>query len=107
MKIYTLKRNAIPKIAVLVMGLTAAVLVATNHPAPAQAWPSQQAACTGCHTAGGSVTATPAAGTKLPGATYAVTLAFTGGTSPVGYWVSGNGASVYASDGGPELRPTV
>jgi hypothetical protein len=40
LKIYSLKRNAIPKIAVLATGLTAALLVATISAAPAPASPS-------------------------------------------------------------------
>ena len=101
MKTYRFKRKTIPKIAVLATGLTAAVLAATISPAPAQASPGYASACTGCHTAGGSVTATPSSATLAPGVSYTVALVFTGGTSPTGYWLSGNGASVTASDAGP------
>jgi hypothetical protein len=101
LKIYSLKRTSIPKIAVLATGLTAAIVAGTMTIAPAQASPSYASACTGCHTAGGSVKATPSSASLAPGATYTVALAFTGGTSPVGYWISGNGASVTASTAGP------
>jgi Fibronectin type III domain len=52
LKIYSLKRMTIPKIAVLATGLTAAILAATISPQAAQATPSEQAVCTGCHGAG-------------------------------------------------------
>src|SRR5471032_751509 len=97
LKIYSLKRNAIPKIAVLVTGLTAAVLVATINPTPAQAHVGYTEACDSCHDAGGSVTATPSSATVAPGATYTVALAFTGGGSPSGYWISGNGVNATGS----------
>jgi len=101
MRILSLKMT-VPKIAVLATGLTAAVMVATINPAPvAQASPDYASACTECHTAGGSVAATPSSATLAPGAAYTVALAFTGGSSPVGYWISGNGASVTASNAGP------
>src|SRR5450756_586251 len=54
-----------------------------------------------CHALGGSVIASPSSYTLTPGAAYTVALAFTGGTSPVGYWISGNGANVTASNAGP------
>jgi hypothetical protein len=97
LKIYSLKRNAIPKIAVLATGLTAAVLVATINPTPAQAHVGYTEACDSCHDAGGSVTATPSSATVAPGATYTVALAFTGGGSPSGYWISGNGVNATGS----------
>jgi hypothetical protein len=101
LKTYRFKRKTIPKIAVLVTGLTAAVVAATMTITPAQASPGYASACTGCHTAGGLVVATPSSATLAPGASYTVALVFTGGTSPTGYWLSGNGASVTASDAGP------
>ena len=91
----------IPKVAVLAAGLTAAVVAVTMTTAPAQASPGYASACTDCHTAGGSVAATPSSATLAPGAAYTVALAFNGGSSPVGYWISGNGASVTASNAGP------
>src|SRR5450631_3235503 len=101
MKIISLKKIGIPKIAVLATGAVAALLVATVGPAPAQALPSYATACSTCHALGGSVTATPSSASLVPGAAYTVALVFTGGSSPVGYWISGNGASVTASNGGP------
>ena len=101
MKIYSLKRTTIPKIAVLATGLVAAVVAVTITSAPAQASPTYASVCTGCHTAGGSVTATPSSATPAAGAAYTVALAFTGGTSPVGYRITGNGETVTASDAGP------
>jgi len=94
---FSLKKMSIPKAAVLATGLTAAVLVAMLGPSAAQANPSKQAACTGCHSAGGSVTATPASATQAPSASYKVALAYTGGTSPNGFWISGNGVNVTGS----------
>ena len=80
MKIYNLKRMTIPKVAVLVTGLTAAVLVATINPAPAQATP-RASNCTGCHAsatgATTTVTATPSTATPAPGATYQVAITLT------------------------------
>ena len=101
LRIVSLKRKTIPKVAVLAAGLTAAVVAVTMTSAPAQASPGYASTCSSCHTAGGSVAATPSSVTLAPGAAYTVALAFTGGSSPVGYWVSGNGASVTASDAGP------
>jgi len=94
LKIYSLKRRTIPKIAVLATGLTAAVLVATINPAPAQAHVGYTESCDSCHDAGGSVTATPSSATVAPGASYTVALAFVGGTTPDGFWISGNGVNV-------------
>src|SRR5450631_3362241 len=92
---------SLPKIAVLATGAIAALLVTTVGQAPAQAHPSYASTCVPCHDAGGSVAATPSSATLAPGAPYTVALVFTGGSSPVGYWISGNGASVTASDAGP------
>lgn len=98
LRIFSLKRKTIPKIAVLATGLAIAMMAATIHPAPtAQASPSYASACDECHTAGGSVTAIPSSATPAPGAAYTVALAFTGGTSPSGFWISGNGVSVTGS----------
>jgi len=88
----------IPKVAVLATGLAAALLVATINPAPAQASPDEASDCSSCHSAGGSLTATPNAATLAPGASFTVALAFTGGSgSNTGYWISGNGANVNGS----------
>jgi hypothetical protein len=97
-KMFSLKKMSIPKAAVLATGLTAAVLVAMLGPSAAQATPSKKANCTGCHTAGGSVKATPASATQAPNASYAVALAYTGGDgSANGFWISGNGVSISGS----------
>jgi hypothetical protein len=102
LKTLNVKKLNLPKIAVLATGLTAAVVVATMNLAPtAQAYPTKATACTQCHTAGGSVTAAPSSATVAPGAVYTVALAFTGGSTPVGYWISGNSANITASDAGP------
>jgi hypothetical protein len=95
-----LKKMSIPKIAVLATGAAAALLAATISPAPiAQAYPTPpQSACTGCHTSGGSVSATPSIATPAPGAPYTVTLAFTGGAGGnTGYWISGNSENIIGS----------
>jgi hypothetical protein len=101
LKTLHLTRMSLPKIAVLATGLTAAILVGTMSPQAAQAHPNYASTCVPCHDAGGSVAANPSSATLAPGAAYTVALTFTGGTSPVGYWISGNGASVFGSDAGP------
>ena len=63
-----------PKIAVLVTGLTAAVLAATISPQVAQAFPTKNANCAGCHAVGGATTAAPSTLTPAPGATYTVAI---------------------------------
>jgi len=96
LKIYSLKRSTIPKMAVLATGLTAAILVATINPAPtAQAFP-WYGACTSCHkVAGGSVTATPSSATPGPGTSYNVEIDITAtAAGKSGYWISGNGVSL-------------
>ncbi len=98
---HRVKRMSIPKLAVLATGLTAAMLAVTMTPHAAQAMPTYGTGCTGCHTAGGSVTATPSVTSLAPGAAYTVALRFTGGSSPVGYAITGNGANVTASNAGP------
>jgi hypothetical protein len=98
MRIYNLRRMTIPKVAVLATGLAAAVMVVTINPPPAQAYPTRTVACTQCHDAGGSVTATPSSATPAPGAPYTVALAFTGGAGGgVGYWISGEGGNFNGS----------
>ena len=98
MKIYSLKRNAIPKIAVLATGLTAAVLVATINPTPAQAFPNKQAECTTCHgpgTVGGTTTATPSTLTPAAGAAYtvAITISANASAGDTGYWIANSDAA--------------
>ena len=80
MKIYSLKRMSIPKIAVLATGLAAAVLVATINPQAAQAQP-RAATCAGCHgvAIAGITTATPSTTTPAAGETYTVAITLTRG----------------------------
>ena len=82
MRIYCLKRTTIPKLAVLATGLTAAILVATINPMPAQAFPSKAANCAGCHAVGGSTTAAASTLTPAAGSTY--TVAITMAANPAG-----------------------
>jgi PKD repeat protein len=103
LKLLSLDRKSIPKLAVLAAGLTAAVVAGTMTTAPAQALPSYASACTGCHSAGGSVSATAPTANLAPGAAFTVALAFTGGSGNGGYWISGNGVSL---TGGPTASST-
>ena len=89
MKIFSLKRMTIPKVAVLVTGITAALLVATVGAVPAQAKPGYTQDCTGCHGSGFSFTATPSTATPASGATYTVKFS----SSVDGYWITGSGVS--------------
>ena len=69
MRIISLKTMGKPKIAVLAIGLTTAVLVATINPAVnAQATPSRGATCVECHSSGATVKATPSSTTLAPAA---------------------------------------
>ena len=100
MRSLSLKRMSIPKVAVLVAGLAAAILVATINPVPAQAFPSKQANCTNCHGVGtpaGTVDAVPSTTTPAAGATYTVLV-----TAPAnadepagdtGYWIANSTAA--------------
>ena len=97
MKIYSLKRKTIPKLAVLATGLTAAVLVATINPVPAQAFPNKQAECINCHgvgTVAGTVKAVPSTTTPVASATYTVLI-----TPPAtaagdtGFWIANSTAA--------------
>jgi hypothetical protein len=98
LKIISLKTMSMPKLAVLATGLAAAVLVATVSPAPsAQAHTGYSEDCTGCHTAGGSLVATPGTRTLAAGEAYTVALAFTGGSGGSAYWVTGNGVNLTGS----------
>jgi IPT/TIG domain len=84
---------SIPKAAVLVTGLAAAVLVATISPMPAQATPRARA-CTDCHGAGGSTTAVPSATTMAPGAAYNVVINLTNTSAGnTGWWIDGIGGT--------------
>jgi len=82
LKIFSIKKASMPKVAVLATGLTTAVLVATLNPQAAQAFPSKADDCTICHTPGGSTTAAPSTLTPAGGATY--TVAITLATNPAG-----------------------
>jgi len=87
MRIYRLKKMSLPKIAVLVTGLGAAILAVTISPQVAHAFPSKAKDCAGCHTGSTSTAtkATPSATALVAGASYtvAITLAAnpTGGNS--------------------------
>jgi len=91
---------SIPKVAVLVAGLAAAVVVATINPVPAQAFPNKQQECLNCHgpgVVGGTVNAVPSTTTPAAGATYTVLV-----TEPAnvdqpagdtGYWIANSTAA--------------
>jgi predicted CXXCH cytochrome family protein len=87
MRIFRLSRLSLPKIAVLLTGLTAAILAVAVSPQAAHAYPSRAQNCANCHTGSTSAatTATPSTTTPVAGATYtvAITLAAnpTGGNS--------------------------
>jgi hypothetical protein len=89
MKILSLKKMTIPKVAVLATGVTAALVMITVAPMTAQAKPGYTQDCTGCHGSGLSLTATPSTATPLSGATYTVKF----NAAVDGYWISGTGVS--------------
>ena len=98
MKIYSVKRKTIPKIAVLATGLTVAILAATIHPTPAQAFPNKQAECTTCHGSGtvaGMTTAMPSTSTPAAGAAYtvAITISANASAGDTGYWIANSTAA--------------
>src|SRR5450759_769541 len=79
LKIYSVKRKTIPKIAVLATGLAVAILAATIHPAPAQAYSTNPplSSCAGCHSGGvitAGTTATAPTTSLAPSASYSVTV---------------------------------
>jgi len=95
-----LRRNAIPKIAVLVTGLTAAVLVATINPVPAQAFPNKQQECLNCHgpgIVGGTVNAAPSTTTPAAGTVYTVLVTEPANAAEpagdTGYWIANSTAA--------------
>jgi IPT/TIG domain len=95
---HNLKKMSIPKVAVLATGLTAAVLVAMLGPSAAQATPSKQANCTGCHGSGavsGTVTAKPSTVTLAAGAFYTVlvTPPATPAGANTGFWIANSDAA--------------
>jgi hypothetical protein len=105
LKIISLKKMSIPKIAVLVTGLAGAILVATISPQAAQALPTFGVTCTTCHAAGGSVTAIPSNATPAAGAAYTVAIALTNtATGNSGFNISLAGVSV--TTGGPAAGKT-
>jgi hypothetical protein len=111
MKKNTLKKLNIPKVAVLATGLTAAITVAVMGSVPAQAVPSYASTCTGCHSAGGSVTAKPSSATPAAGAAYTVAIAITAtAAGNSGYWIATSDASGAAgtsvTTGGPAAGTT-
>ena len=106
MKTLHLKKLSVSKIVVLATGLTAAVLVATMSPQAAQATPDEQSACTGCHTAGGAVTASPSSATPPASAAYTVAITFTStATGNSGYWISDASGTTNVT-GGPAAGNT-
>jgi len=102
MKIYSLKKASLPKVAVLATGLVGVVLVASIGPPAAQAFPSRARDCAGCHVAGGSTTATPSTLTPAAGAVYSVAITMAanpaGGLS--GYAIVPVTAGTGAANGG-------
>ena len=87
MKTIRLPKMSLPKIAVLVTGLAAAILVVTMNPQVAHAYPTKAQNCANCHSGATSTatTAIPSTTSPVAGATYtvAITLAAnpTGGNS--------------------------
>jgi predicted CXXCH cytochrome family protein len=87
MKLYSLHKLSVPKlslpkIAVLVTGLAAAILVATMSPEAAHATP-RASSCAGCHAGAtaSTTTAAPSTATPVAGATYTVAISLTANPS--------------------------
>jgi cytochrome c553 len=102
-KIISLKKMSVPKVAVLATGLAAALLAATVNPAPvAQAFPTKAANCAGCHAVGGSTTAAPSTLTPAAGASYtvAITLAANPAGGNSGYAIVPVAPAVEKTNGG-------
>jgi len=100
LKIFSLKRKSIPKVAVLATALAVGFMAATVDMRPAQATPDQGLTCIGCHDAAGSVTATPSTATPVAGAAYTVAIVITNtATGNSGYNISIGGVS--QTTGGP------
>jgi len=96
-------KKTLPKLAVLVAGLTVATMAATGHSAPAQAVPSFGATCTQCHLgAAGSVTAVPSNPTPAPGAAYTVAINVVGVAGNYGYSLTLNGSTTPILTGAPQ-----
>jgi len=102
-RIFSLKRKSIPKVAVLAVGLTAAVVAVTIGPAPAQAYP-RASSCVSCHGAAtaGTVTATPSSTALAPGAAYTVAINITdaGNGGNTGYGIAPVTAGTGSTSGG-------
>jgi hypothetical protein len=112
MKIYKMKKMSIPKLGVLVAGLTGAVLVATISPQAAQATP-RAASCASCHAGATSATTTATPSTMMPaaGASYTVAITLTanptGGNSGYGIVpVTAGTGSTFGGNTGPLLSYT-
>jgi hypothetical protein len=110
MKIYKMKKMSIPKVGVLVAGLTGAVLVATISPQAAEATP-RAASCASCHAGATSATTTATPSTMMPaaGASYTVALTAnpTGGNSGYGIVpVTAGTGSTFGGNTGPLLSYT-
>jgi PKD repeat protein len=77
LKLLSLKKKNIPKVAALTAGLVAALVVATINPIAAQATP-RASSCNGCHASDtgnfSTVTAVPSTATPAAGATYTVAI---------------------------------
>jgi len=100
MKIYSLKKQSVPKLAVLGTGLLVAAVAVTMQAIPAQAHVGYTQDCSGCHGSGASMTATPSTATPAASATYTVALS----PAPDGYWITGNGASVTGSNSSVSMK---
>jgi hypothetical protein len=93
-----LKKVSIPKIAVLVTGLAAAILVATISPQAAQAAPEDQRDCTDCHNPAEAATMTLTSPTApvAPGSFYAISIAMStvnSNSGAVGWWIAESDAA--------------
>ena len=100
MKIYSVKKRNVPKVAVLGTGLLVAAVAVTMQAIPAQAHVGYTQVCSGCHGSGASMTATPSTATPAASATYTVALS----PAPDGYWITGNGASVTGSNSSVSMK---
>jgi hypothetical protein len=98
LRICNLKKVSIPKIAVLVTGLAAGILVATVSPQAAQAAPEDQRDCTDCHNPAEAATMTLTAPTAplAPGSFYAISIAMStvnSNSGAVGWWIAESDAA--------------
>jgi PKD repeat protein len=93
MKIYSVKKRNMPKLAVLGTGLVIAAMAITMTSTTASAHVGYAQDCTGCHGSSGSIAATPSTATPAAGANYTVQLS----PAPRGYWITGTGVSLTGS----------